>query len=161
MGMNLKHPDHPAHMPAYRENTVESFLRAAEAGATFVEFDVQVTLFTLLSAASWHSAKCASAPQRRPRLHPPSLLVLRKIHTISSCHYRNEQVTKDGVPVLWHDDAVVWRQAGGGVASTPIASLTLADFKRLLVRDPATLTPILFAFRLPRHSQALARASLQ
>jgi Glycerophosphoryl diester phosphodiesterase family len=37
--MNLRHPDT---IPTYRENTVESFLRAAEAGATFVEFDVQV-----------------------------------------------------------------------------------------------------------------------
>lgn len=40
MGMNLRHPDT---IPTYRENTVESFLRAAEAGATFVEFDVQAS----------------------------------------------------------------------------------------------------------------------
>lgn len=41
----------------YRENTLKSFQRAAECGATFVEFDVQTT--------------------------------------------------KDGVPVLWHDDYIV------------------------------------------------------
>lgn len=29
-------------VPVFRENTVESFLQAAAAGATFVEFDVQV-----------------------------------------------------------------------------------------------------------------------
>ena len=43
--MNLRHPDT---IPTYRENTVESFLRAAEAGATFVEFDVQVTTGLLM-----------------------------------------------------------------------------------------------------------------
>ena len=29
-------------IPAFRENTVESFLQAAATGTTFVEFDVQV-----------------------------------------------------------------------------------------------------------------------
>lgn len=48
MGMNMRHPDRPA-VPTYRENTVASFLRAAEAGATFVEFDVQVGVRTDLT----------------------------------------------------------------------------------------------------------------
>lgn len=46
MGMNMRHPEMLAAVPTYRENTVESLLRAAEAGATFVEFDVQVGLIT-------------------------------------------------------------------------------------------------------------------
>lgn len=51
--MNLRHPDT---IPIYRENTVESFLRAAEAGATFVEFDVQVCASRLRISSSTHSA---------------------------------------------------------------------------------------------------------
>lgn len=42
----MRHPDRTAAVPTYRENTVASFLRAAEAGATFVEFDVQVDVRT-------------------------------------------------------------------------------------------------------------------
>jgi glycerophosphodiester phosphodiesterase len=95
MGMNMRHPDRPAAVPTYRENTVESFLRAADAGATFVEFDVQVTA--------------------------------------------------DGVPVLWHDDLVLWRRADGGVGSAQIADLTLAEFKRLLQRS-AEGEPLLRSF---------------
>ena len=49
--MNLRHRDT---IPTYRENTVESFLCAAEAGATFVEFDVQVT--TGVSCSNHHVA---------------------------------------------------------------------------------------------------------
>jgi glycerophosphoryl diester phosphodiesterase len=43
------------------------------------------------------------------------------------------QVTKDGVPVLWHDDAVVWRQPDGSTISAAIADLTLPEFSSLLV----------------------------
>lgn len=53
MGMNWTRD-----VALYRENTVKSFLNAAHKGATFVEFDVQVT--------------------------------------------------KDGVPVIWHDDDIVF-----------------------------------------------------
>ena len=44
------------------------------------------------------------------------------------------QVTKDGVPVLWHDDTVVWRQPDGSTTSADIADLMLPEFSSLLVR---------------------------
>lgn len=75
-------------LPAYRENTVRSFLQAAEQGATFVEFDVQVT--------------------------------------------------KDGVPVIWHDDVAVWRDgANGTLQSRTIAEMTLQEFKQLAGKEQA------------------------
>jgi len=40
-------------------------------------------------------------------------------------------VTKDGVPVIWHDDTAVWRTPGGAQRSAAIADLTLAEFKAL------------------------------
>ena len=40
-------------VPAFRENTVESFLQAAAAGATFVEFDVQVSGAPIPSQSAW------------------------------------------------------------------------------------------------------------
>lgn len=46
-------------VPAFRENTVESFLQAAAAGATFVEFDVQVhwtPIFSLECVGCTHLA---------------------------------------------------------------------------------------------------------
>jgi glycerophosphoryl diester phosphodiesterase len=49
------------------------------------------------------------------------------------------QVTADGVPVLWHDDRVVWRQPDGSAASTAIADLTLPEFSALLVCSWAAL----------------------
>ncbi len=36
--------------PAYRENTLLSFVKAVENGATFIEFDVQVGLLTASTA---------------------------------------------------------------------------------------------------------------
>lgn len=65
----------------YRENTVASFRRAASAGASFVEFDVQVT--------------------------------------------------KDGVPVIWHDDRAIWRTPAGSRHDALISELTLSQFKQL------------------------------
>ena len=62
----------------YRENTVTSFLAAAQAGATFVEFDVQVTA--------------------------------------------------DNVPVLFHDNFIVFGDASSP-SSSMVRALSLADFK--------------------------------
>lgn len=67
-------------IPAWRENTTGSFLAAAETGASFVEFDVQVT--------------------------------------------------RDGVPVLWHDDTLDYGDPAAP-SRAPIAELTLAEFKAL------------------------------
>lgn len=41
------------------------------------------------------------------------------------------QVTKDGVPVIWHDDLAVWRTPSGSTHSALIADLTLSEFKQL------------------------------
>ena len=41
------------------------------------------------------------------------------------------QVTKDGVPVIWHDDTAIWRTSTGALRSAAIADLTLAEFKAL------------------------------
>jgi glycerophosphoryl diester phosphodiesterase len=41
------------------------------------------------------------------------------------------QVTKDGVPVIWHDDTAIWRTQSGGLRSAAAADLTLAEFKAL------------------------------
>jgi glycerophosphoryl diester phosphodiesterase len=44
MGANVWHPTSSVPKPApYRENTLKSFQRAVECGASFLEFDVQVT----------------------------------------------------------------------------------------------------------------------
>jgi glycerophosphodiester phosphodiesterase len=67
-------------VPAWRENTLPSFAAAAASGASFVEFDVQVT--------------------------------------------------KDGVPVLWHDDALEYGDLGTPT-SVAIADLTVAEFEAL------------------------------
>lgn len=63
----------PRLLPAFRENTLRSFLSAAAAGATFVEFDVQV----MRRAARWvgevaaaHVLPAAEQPPP-PGLHPP------------------------------------------------------------------------------------------
>ncbi len=49
------------------------------------------------------------------------------------------------MPVLWHDDVVLWRATDGGVGSAAIADLTLAEFKRLLQRS-AEGQPLLRSF---------------
>jgi len=64
-----------------RENTVASFIAARDAGASWVEFDVQVT--------------------------------------------------RDGVPVLWHDDGMLVKRGVGEVESHRIRDLTLAEIKAL------------------------------
>ena len=44
MGANAWHPSAPTPLPApYRENTLASFQRAVQCGASFLEFDVQIT----------------------------------------------------------------------------------------------------------------------
>lgn len=67
-------------VPEFRENTTGSFLAAAATGASFVEFDVQVT--------------------------------------------------RDGVPVLWHDNTVDFGDPDAP-SRAPVADLTLAEFKAL------------------------------
>jgi glycerophosphodiester phosphodiesterase len=81
MGANVWHPTSTTPIPApFRENTLKSFQRAVACGASFLEFDVQVT--------------------------------------------------KDGVPVIWHDNYVVY---GDEAAPTSrlIADLTAEEFRRL------------------------------
>ncbi|GAX85412.1 hypothetical protein CEUSTIGMA_g12828.t1 [Chlamydomonas eustigma] len=87
-------PSPSAILPAYRENTVKSFLRAAELGVDFVEFDVQVT--------------------------------------------------KDGIPVLWHDDTILQQsqelEKGGVIdtekqtqaSSTYVKDIHINDFKKIV-----------------------------
>ena len=41
------------------------------------------------------------------------------------------QVTKDGVPIIWHDDLAVWRTPSGSTRSALISELTLSEFKQL------------------------------
>ncbi|CAL8470273.1 g9815 [Coccomyxa elongata] len=70
------------HLMKYRENTIRSFNTAAAAGASFVEFDVQVT--------------------------------------------------RDGIPVIWHDDDVLTISRHSGVPQMRrICDLTLDEFKQL------------------------------
>jgi len=82
MGENLISEDHEARQRTsyWRENTIKSFLKAVEHGATFVEFDVQVT--------------------------------------------------KDGVPVVWHDEYIAF-----GSAEAPslrkIRHLTFQEFQAI------------------------------
>lgn len=64
--------------PAYRENTLKSFLAAADAGASFVEFDVQVT--------------------------------------------------KDGIPIVWHDDNII-RGNPTEYKATEIRDTSFSDFQ--------------------------------
>ncbi len=71
---------HPACLST-RENTVSSLQRAAGEGASFVEFDVQVT--------------------------------------------------KDQVPVIWHDDFVCFRRDGAEVQRQPVSSFAASEFQRL------------------------------
>lgn len=81
MGANVWHPTSSTPIPApFRENTLKSFQRAVGCGATFLEFDVQVT--------------------------------------------------RDGVPVIWHDNYVVYGEEGCPV-SVLIADLTLEEFRHL------------------------------
>lgn len=67
-------------VPAWRENSIGSFIAAAATGASFVEFDVQVT--------------------------------------------------RDGIPVLWHDDTVDFGDPAAP-SRAPISDLTTAEFKAL------------------------------
>ena len=71
---------HGAVVPTWRENTRGSFAAAHAAGASFVEFDVQVT--------------------------------------------------RDGVPVLWHDNYAVWGEVGCPTSAL-VADLTALEFRRL------------------------------
>lgn len=64
----------------WRENTISSFLSCIQAGATFIEFDVQCT--------------------------------------------------SDGVPVVWHDNYMVFGDSANP-SSLPISQLSLAEFKSL------------------------------
>eukprot|EP00898_Chlorokybus_atmophyticus_P009180 jgi/Chlat1/9263/Chrsp99S08488 len=80
--------------PDIRENTILSFNTAAELGADFVEFDVQVT--------------------------------------------------KDNVPVLFHDTFIVRTDKSGATTSTPVSALNLNEFKQpspshLLRRDSSAI----------------------
>lgn len=82
MGANSWQPSSsssPASAP-YRENTLKSFQRAVECGASFLEFDVQVT--------------------------------------------------SDGVPVIWHDNYVVWGDEAQPT-SRRISDLTFREFHQL------------------------------
>ncbi|KAK9861650.1 hypothetical protein WJX84_007303 [Apatococcus fuscideae] len=78
------HKLHPTNL-AIRENTVPSFQRAAGNGASFVEFDVQVT--------------------------------------------------KDKVPVIWHDDQVCFRQGEAQVQQRPVSSFAASEFTSLRRAD--------------------------
>ncbi|PSC67608.1 Glycerophosphodiester phosphodiesterase GDE1 isoform B [Micractinium conductrix] len=81
MGANAWHPSAPTPLPApYRENTLASFQRAVQCGASFLEFDVQIT--------------------------------------------------KDGVPIVWHDNYVVFG-AEAAPTSRLIAELTAEEFRQL------------------------------
>ena len=116
----------PGTLPPLRENTLASLAAAAAAGASFVEFDVQVTA--------------------------------------------------DGHAVLWHDAAAVVAGAGGVPTATPVAGLTLAEFRglnsggelgqphRLLRRAAGTTAPtshlpwaVASDDALPTLAEALAR----
>lgn len=81
MGENLWNDNEPLMLPClWRENTVKSFTKAEQHGATFVEFDVQVT--------------------------------------------------KDSVPVVWHDDTITFGSAAAPITCS-IRELTLQEFKCL------------------------------
>lgn len=83
------HKQHPACMVS-RENTIPSFQRAAGAGASFVEFDVQVT--------------------------------------------------RDNIPVIWHDDEVVF-QRNSQVHRQPVSSFAASEFQSL--RQPGSSVQLL------------------
>ena len=104
MGENLGNSD--SNRRTYRENTIASFRRAASAGASFVEFDVQVT--------------------------------------------------KDGVPVIWHDDRAVWRTPEGCRRDALVSELTLSQFKQLSSSNCACSLST-----LPQHSQRISKDTIQ
>jgi len=79
-GMGANVMNNGSLLPAWRENTTPSFLAAASMGASFVEFDVQVT--------------------------------------------------RDGVPVVWHDNTLQYGDPAAPTACT-IADLTAAEFEAL------------------------------
>jgi len=79
-GMGKNVIDDEAMRCGWRENTIKSFLKAAEHGASFIEFDVQVT--------------------------------------------------KDGVPVVWHDDFITYGK-GENPFSARICDLTVDEFRSI------------------------------
>ena len=78
MGANVWTVNGPCLTSKYRENTISSFMAAIEAGATFIEFDVQVTA--------------------------------------------------DGVPVIFHDNYLVFGESASP-ASSLIKDMSMGDFK--------------------------------
>jgi len=79
MGKNVIGDEHTVSC-GVRENTIKSFLKAAEHGASFIEFDVQVT--------------------------------------------------KDGIPVVWHDDFITYGK-GENTYSARICDLTFEEFRSI------------------------------
>jgi glycerophosphoryl diester phosphodiesterase len=53
------------------------------------------------------------------------------LSVIRCCVCRFRQVTKDGTPVVWHDNTVLFRDEHGAQQSAAISDLTLTQFKRL------------------------------
>lgn len=190
MGMNWNVEPAP-----YRENTIRSFQQAAAAGASFVEFDVQVRnapappfsifffdtaglglnrlrvtlLFVsccILVVSFVPSAcllalgtRCHSAALRLLCNHACQCLLSRRFERHASCstnELRTEmlfsfltpvawtdspncaflalpyamfapQVTRDGVPVVWHDDDIVFGRPGSPQA-VKIADVAAEEF---------------------------------
>lgn len=79
MGKNVIDEEKPVRCH-WRENTIKSFLKAVEHGASFIEFDVQVT--------------------------------------------------KDGIPVVWHDDFITYGN-GENPNSARICDLTFEEFRSI------------------------------
>jgi hypothetical protein len=47
-----------------------------------------------------------------------------------------DQVTSDGVPVLWHDDDIVTVDGAGTASARPVQCVTVAEFKQLTSGAP-------------------------
>ena len=115
-------------MMRYRENTIHSFNVAAEAGASFVEFDVQVRFSTPFAPT-----RVVSSCMQCPVCSQDD--VTGNIGHGGSCEddVSVMQVTADGIPVIWHDDLVVSlpEQPSGRTKMQRICELSLRDFKKL------------------------------
>ena len=48
------------------------------------------------------------------------------------------QVTKDGTPVIWHDDSVLTSSGDHQVTSTDISALTLSEFSSIIDQEPTS-----------------------
>ena len=80
-------------MPTIMENTIVSFNLAANSGADFVEFDVQVQSSHPSIPSTFYSI-----------INKTSLMVNR--HFV--CYFI--QVTKDGHPIIFHDDLIIYNE---------------------------------------------------